>query len=341
LLQDAGKKIKQQLNTTLNAKMRQSVYGGPSRKTQAKKRVSSGVIMEGDPLPRKNRKLELKESALPRDEATKSKGQDVNVESKSLSHVKRLRMNSTSDTTPVKRNKNEEIIVLDSSDCVSSSVYDECLESLKERQKSPTCEFDDTAATSTVKTETTPKEISSVVHDVAVKFAEAVEPRKSVCSSPVQDVDSLTSNEPQANELYIHCLPDVLSGKNKNKNSIVRSNSVCGEKEAELSHCGTGHADNISEEMQERQLEKEIPVNEDGEIGHNVTFTKDSEELERKDISASVLNVTRVVDQPNSATKAVPEQLAMSHSRPTLRSSATKMVTAQQKSTFRYTLLFY
>jgi hypothetical protein len=95
----------------------------------------------------------------------------------------------------------------------------------------------------------------------------------------------------------------------------------------------------ISEEVQEKPSQKEISVNEDDKIGPNVTFTKGLEKL-RNDISARVMNVTEVVDQPNSATEAVPEQLAMSHSRPTIRSSATEMATTQ-KSVFRYTLLFY
>jgi hypothetical protein len=73
-----------------------------------------------------------------------------------------------------------------------------------------------------------------------------------------------------------------------------------------------------------------ISVNEDDKIGLNVTFTKDLEKLEMNDISARVMNVTEVVDQPNSATEAVPEQLAMSHSRPTLWSSAIKMATTQK-----------
>jgi hypothetical protein len=339
LLQDADKKIKQQVNININAKMRQSIDGGPSCETQMKKRVSSGVTVGDDQLPQKNRRFELKESALAGDEGANNKAQVVNVESKSLPQVKRLRMNSVTDITSVKRKKNEEIVVLDSPDCVSSSVYDECLESVKERQKSLTSEFGDTAATSTVKMETTPKEISSALDDAAVKFTEAAELMKAACSSPIQEVDSLTSDELQANKPYIHSHPDVLS--NTNKNSIVRSNSIHGEKEPELSHCGTeGHADMISEEVQVKPLEKEISVNEDDKIGPNVTFTKDSEKLQRNDMSARVVEVTEVVDQPNSATEVVPEQLSMSHSRPTLRNSATKMATTQ-KSVFRYTLLFY
>ncbi|XP_033608750.1 inner centromere protein B isoform X2 [Cryptotermes secundus] len=332
---DAGKKITEQINMSLITKMRQSIDGGPSHETQVKKHVSSGVIVEDDQLPRKNRRFDVKESALLGDKAVNSKAEDVNVESRLLPQVKRLRMDSITDTISAKRNKNEQVIVLDSPDCVSSSVNDECLESLKVQQKSPTSEFGDTAATSTVKLATSPKEISSVLDDVAVKFADSVEPMKSVCSSPVQEVDSLTSDEPQADRSCIRSPPDVLNGKNKNKSHIVRSNSVHGEKGTELSPCvAEGHCDMISEEVQEKLSEKEISVNEKDKIGNNVTFTKDSEKLERNDVSARFVNVTEAVDQPNSETEAVPEQLAMSHSRPTLRSSATKMVTTQ-KSVFR------
>jgi hypothetical protein len=87
LLQDAQMKIKQQVNMYLNAKMRQSVDSESSCITRMKKRVSSGVIAER--LPRKSRRLELNESALPR-------GEDAEIacfnkaQLKSLSHDERL-----------------------------------------------------------------------------------------------------------------------------------------------------------------------------------------------------------------------------------------------------------
>jgi hypothetical protein len=296
--------------------------------------------VEDDQLPQKSRRLELKESALPGDKAAKSayfnQAQDVNMELKSLSRVKMLRMNSITNTTFVKTNKSEEMKVLDSPDCVTSSVCDEFLESQEERQKSLTSELDDIAATSTVKTGTTAKEVSSVPNDVAVKFTEAV------CSSPVHEVDSLTRDEPQANKPYVNTLPDVFSDTNENKSSTVKGNSACGEKEAELLSCGTEDcAAVVSEEVQEKPSEKEISVNEVAEIGFNVTFTKYPEKAERNDTSARVVNVAEVVDQPNSATEAVPEQQAISQSRPILRSSPTKRMTPLSKSVFRYTLLFY
>jgi hypothetical protein len=69
LLQGAREKIKQQVNININAKMQQSVDGGSSHVTRMKKRVSSSVIAEESELPRKSRRLELNESALPRGEA--------------------------------------------------------------------------------------------------------------------------------------------------------------------------------------------------------------------------------------------------------------------------------
>jgi hypothetical protein len=336
LLQDAGKKIKQQVNITINSKMRQSVVGGTSRETQTKKRVSSSLIAEDSQLPRKNRRLEPQQPALPAgeaaDSASFSQAQDVQVELKPLSHDEVLEVNSVADAESAKEIKNEEIIVLDSSDCVSSSVYDEHLESLKERQKSLTSKLDDTAATSTLKTEAVLKKCSIVLHDVAVKCTGAVEPVKPISNLPVREADSFANHAPQANKSYIHSSPDVFSGTNGNKHSTVRSNSHHGEKEAKVSPCGTeSYAAMISEEVQEKS--SEACVNEGGEVGPNVTGTNDSEELLRNDISA------KVVHQPNSATKAVPEQPAVSLSRTGLRSSASKMVTTPQKAVFRYTLL--
>jgi hypothetical protein len=346
LLQDAGKKIKQQVNITINAKMRQSVDGGPTRETQMKKRVSSSVIAEESQLPRKNRRLELKESTLPGNEAAKSvcfsEAQDTNVELKSLSHDERLRVNSTTDTTSVKRNKNKEIIVLDSPVCVSSSVYDECLENREERQKSLTSKFDDTAATSTVKTEASTKEISRVLDDVAVKFTEAVEPTRSECSLPVQEVNSFTSDERKASNPHIDPIPDVFNDKIENEPTSVGSNSVLGERETELSPCGTeGCADMVSEDVQEKSSERETSVDEVDEIGPNVPGTNDADKMKRNDISARLVNVAEVVLQSNSATEAVPEQPAMPHARTALRSSASRIPTPPQKPVFRYTLLIY
>jgi hypothetical protein len=340
LLQDAGKKIKQQVNITLNAKMRQSVDGGPIRETRMKKRISSSVIAEESQLPRKNRRLELKESALPRGEVAENaclnKAHDTNLELKSLSHDEGLSVNSTTGTTSVKINKKKEIIVLNSPDSVSLSIYDECLVSLKERQKSLTSELDDTAATSTVKTEATTKEISFVLEDAAAKFHESVEPTKSVCSSPVHEANSFTSNEAQEIKPYIHSSPDVIDGKTENKPANVRSNSVHGEKETELSPCATeGCAVMIYEEVQEKSSDKETSVSEVDEIGPDITCTNDAEKVERND-SARVMNVAEVIHQPNSATKALPERLTIA-----LRSCASRMTTTLQKHVFRYRLLIY
>jgi hypothetical protein len=349
-------KIRQQVNVTINAKMRQLADGGSSTKRQKKKRVSSGIIVEEDERPRKSRRLEQVESILPQGKQLEnsttimkepeidSTAQDVRdvVELKSIYPLgKKLRISSISSrTSDNSRNKEEDIKFLDTTDHVTSSVHVESTQRQEARQKSLTLSHPgDAVPTSTVSTETSHHEVPSIPDDMTVKFTEGIKPRKSVSDSCVHEVNSPMCDRPQATKSSIHSPHDIFSDINENNSVVTKINSECGGKETEPSSCDTECcADKISEPVHQSAMEgtlseKETLVNED-KTGPDATFTKTSENPQSNGICAKVMNVE--VDQPNKGHESVSEQWAMSHSKHALQSSPSKKKLQKSTQVFRY-----
>jgi hypothetical protein len=357
LLQVAGKKIKQQISITLNEKMRQSPAEESSSEQEVKKRISSGVIVEEDMRPLKCRRLEQETSVQPLHEKLENSSsimkapkdscltQDVRnvVELKSVFPiVEKLRISSATSRTSDDRTKEETVKLLDSCDQVTSSVCDESSKSQEERQKSFKSYVGDAIPSSTVGTEVTPKVLPSIPVDVTVKFTEDIQPRKSVHSSCVHQVDLPILNEPQRNKLFIHSVPDKFNDTNKNNNVVTTVDPLCGDNQTEASNsdaenCVVWISDALHQSAKEGKLSgKRTSVNEVGGTGPNATFTKASENPQSDGICAGVDET----NQSDKANESVPEQQVMLHSRLELRISPSKKMVKPQKTLqmFRYAL---
>ncbi|XP_021923969.1 inner centromere protein A isoform X2 [Zootermopsis nevadensis] len=341
----ASKKIKQQINITLNGKMRQSPTDWSSSVRQGRKRISSGVILEEDLQPQKYRRLEREKSAQPLDEqlensSTVLKTPEVSCLTQDVRNVKSvspvvvlLRISSDTNRTYDNRNK-EEIKLLDSPDHVTSSVCDESPKRQEEKQKSFTSYPSHAVPSSTVSTETTPKALPSIPVDVTVKFTEDDHPSKSVHSSYVHRVDSLILDEPQRSKLSIHSLPNNFSDKIENNNIVTTINPLCGDKHPEPSNsdtesCAVRSYGAMHQSAMEGKLSgKRTSVDEIGVSGLNSTFTKAPENQQSDDVCAKVLNV----DQPDKANESVSEHQVTLHSRLALQSSPNKKMAKPKKS---------
>jgi hypothetical protein len=332
LLQAADAKIKDQLNMTLNAKMRQAADMGSSRETRKKKHVSSHATIDEDERLCKSRRLEQEHSVLPPDEQHENrsiiKAEEINSRSPLVRNMAKLGSSPlakersvssvTIETCNNVRNNEEEMMY--SPGHVTSFVHDDCLTIQEERQKSLT----DSAPVASAATDTH-DDLPGVPDGVSLKLSDGVRPSNSVCVSCVHDVDSVTYDEAHTNECRIHSPPDAVSDINESNKTAPKSVLVLTEGETEHFSSGTK---NVVEEVHESAIEqnaseKEVSVDEVGKTGPNITCTETSQNS----------GICAKVGDQNGANDVAPKQCVTSHSTPALQSSPKKNMVKLQKST--------
>jgi hypothetical protein len=293
--------------------MRQPPDGEFIGEMQKIKWLSSHTTVEEGERPCKSRRLEQEQLVLPPDDqhdnASINKAQEIN----------------SLETNNIRTN--EEEIMIYSPDHVTSSVYDDCLPVMEERQKSVT----DNVPVSSAAIETH-GDLPGVSNEMPVQPSEGVH-RPSIsarvsCAHEVDladQVDLVACDEPQTNETQIHSHPDTVSDMKESNKTTPKSVIVFTEVETEPSSSGT---ENFGNEVRQSAIEqnmpedKEVPVIEVGKTGPNVMRTETSQ----NGVCA------KVVDQ-NVSNDIAPKQLVTSHSTPALQSSPTKKVVGLQKST--------
>jgi hypothetical protein len=354
-----AKKLQEQININPSGEICQSPDGGSSVE-QVKKRMSSCAIVEEDQRPRKCRRLEPEKSVQPVDEqlenSTIMKAPEVSsltqnvenvVEVKScFPQVEKVRISSITNRMSNNNGIKEEAIqLLDSPDLVTSSVQDRSPQRQEERQKPFTSYCSDAVPSSSVNAETTPEALCSIPVDVSVKSTEDNQPKKSIQSSYIHEVDIPVLDEPQRSKLSVHFPHVMFSDENENNSALPTVNHLSGDKETGHTYNNTENcADKICVPVHHTAMEgklsgKRTSVNEVGETGLDSTFTKVSENAQSNDICAKVLNVDEV-HQSCKPNDSVLEQQFVPHSRLALQSSRSKNVVKPQKSTqiFRYAI---
>jgi hypothetical protein len=281
--------------------MRQPPASEFTRDKQKIKWLSSLETVEEVERPRKSRRLEQEQLALPPDE------QHENTSINKTQEIKNLETNN--------RTKEKEMI--NSPDHVTSSVYDDCLSVQEEKGNS----FTDNALVASAEVETCDN-LPGISDEAPVQIRPRISDRVS-CAREVDSVDSVACDEPHTNETRILSHPDTIDITEDN-NTAQQEVVIFTEEGTESSLSGT---ENFGDEVHQSAIEQhmsdeEVLVIEVGKTAPNVMSTEASQNY----ICA------KVVDE-NVSNNITPNQLITCHSAPALPSSPKKEGVGQQKST--------